>query len=254
MKKAILSLGLLAGMVGAAQAQTGMKIGLKAGANMSSFTGTDKQDVTSRFGISAGATFNFALSDMIAVQPEVLFSQKGMKLRYTGEDSSDATVFNSTGNVSGTLGQTLSYIDVPVLLRVNTGGSSGEGLFFELGPQASFLIGQKSAIDTGDKATVVLAGPNRTNPQGDSMPAFAVGTSTDDFNRIAFGYVAGFGYQLPNGLSMGIRYAGDISQVYKDGNGTADALKPYQAFGAKFTNPKVHNSVFQLQVGYTLGL
>jgi len=255
MKKLILSLGLLAGVVGAAQAQTGIKIGLKGGANLASYTGTDSKDTKAKYGFSAGATFNFALSDLISIQPELLYSQKGIKLDYSGNNNSDAVVFKNSGATAGTFGQTLSYIDVPVLMRVNTGGSDGSGLFFELGPQGSFLIAQRGFIDSGDKATVVLVGPDRNNSNNttNTAAAVAVGNSTDDFNKVVIGYAAGVGYQLTSGLSLGIRYTGDISQVYKDGNGTADAFKPYQAFGSKITNPSVHNSVFQFQVGYMFG-
>ena len=80
MKKIVLSLALLAGISGAAQAQTGIKIGLKGGANLAGYTGTDSKDMQSKYGFSAGATFNFALSDMISIQPELLYSQKGIKL------------------------------------------------------------------------------------------------------------------------------------------------------------------------------
>lgn len=255
MKKVILPLMLLAVAGGTAQAQSGIKIGLKGGVNAASWTGTDKTDAKTKYGFSAGATFNFALSDMISIQPELLYSQKGIKLNYNGENNSDASLFKTTGSASGTFGQTLSYLDVPVLLRVNTGGSDGSGLFFELGPQGSFLIAQRGFIDSGDKATVVLVGPERNNANSTatSQPAVAVGNSTDDFNKVVVGYAAGIGYQLTSGLSLGIRYTGDISQVYKDGNGTADAFKPYQAFGAKITNPSVHNSVFQFQAAYAFG-
>ncbi len=255
MKKTILSLGLLVVLGSTAQAQSGIKIGLKGGANLASYTGTDKNDTKAKYGFSAGATFNFPLSDMIAIQPELLYSQKGIKLDYSGANNSDASLFKSSGTVSGTFGQTLSYIDVPVLLRVNTGGGDGSGLFFEFGPQGSFLIAQRGFIDSGDKASVILMGPDRNNSKssGASSPATAVGNSTDDFNKVVIGYAAGIGYQLTSGLSIGIRYTGDISQVYKDGTGTADAFKPYQALGAKFTNPNVHNSVFQFQAGYAFG-
>lgn len=254
MRKALLSLAVVACAGQTAQAQTGVKIGLKGGLNIASYTGPDKQDTKSKYGFSVGATFNFGLSDNISLQPELLYSQKGMKLDYTGEDNSDAAAFTS-GKPSGTFGQTLSYIDVPVVLRYSMGGSDGKGLFFELGPQASFLIAQRGFVDSGDKATVVLAGSNRNNlsSTSTSLPTVAVGNSTDDFNKVVIGYVAGIGYQLTSGLSLGLRYTGDVSQVYKDGEGTADALKPYQGPGVKFTNPNVHGSVFQFQVGYTFG-
>lgn len=74
MKKIILSLGLLAVASGVAQAQTSIKIGLKGGANLASWTGTDKMDTKNKYGFSAGAMFNFALSDMISIQPELLYS------------------------------------------------------------------------------------------------------------------------------------------------------------------------------------
>ncbi|MDO7854020.1 porin family protein [Hymenobacter convexus] len=257
MKKPMLSLAVLMGLTSAAHAQSGFRIGLKGGANLASFTGTDKKDTKSKYGFSAGATFNFPLSDLISIQPELLYSQKGAKLDYSGSSNSDASVFKNSNSVSGTFGQTLSYIDVPLLVRVNTGGSDGSGLFFEFGPQGSFLIAQRGFIDSGDKATVVLMGDQRNNanasPTPTSLPAVAVGTSTDDFNKVVVGYAVGLGYQLTNGLSLNVRYSGDISQVYKDGMGTADAYKPYQAFGSKFTNPNLHNSVFQLQAGYAFG-
>jgi hypothetical protein len=255
MKKITLSLSLLVGLSTVAHAQSSIRIGLKGGANLASYTGPDKTDTKSKYGFSAGATFNFPLSDMISIQPELLYSQKGIKLDYSGYNNNDGVIFNPLSNISGTFGQTLSYIDVPLLVRVNTGGSDGSGLFFEAGPQGSFLIAQRGFIDSGDKATVVVMGEQRNNenPSGDSEIATAVGNSTDDFNKVVIGYAVGVGYQLTSGLSLGIRYTGDISQVYKDGNGTAEAFKPYQAFGAKFVNPNVHNSVFQFHVGYAFG-
>lgn len=102
---------------------------------------------------------------------------------------------------------------------------------------------------------MVLAGSQRNNQNttANSLPAVAVGNSTDDFNKTVIGYAVGLGYQLTSGLSLGIRYTGDISQVYKDGKGTADAFKIYQAQGATLTNPNVHNSVFQFSAGYLFG-
>lgn len=255
MKKILLSLTLAAGAMATANAQTGIRIGVIGGANLASFTGPDKTDTKSKYGFSAGAAFNFGLSDLISIQPEIRYSQKGIKLGYNGENNSDASLLKNSSNASGTFGQTLSYIDVPVLVRVNTGGSDRSGLFFEFGPQGSFLIAQRSFIDSGDKATVVLAGPqrNNSNSTATTSPAMAVGNSTDDFNKVVIGYAVGLGYQLTSGLSLGIRYTGDVSQVYKDGKGTADAFKPYQALGGTFTNPNVHNSVFQFSAGYLFG-
>lgn len=93
----------------------------------------------------------------------------------------------------------LHYLDLPLLAKVNAGG-----LFFELGPQISYLV-------------EVSGGPF------DSLRGS---------NRVTAGGVAGVGYQLPLGLSLGLRYARDFTR-----------LSP--------TGPR--NDVFQAQVGYLFG-
>jgi hypothetical protein len=118
MKKLILSLGLLAGVSVAAQAQTGVRFGLKAGASLTNFTGKDVEGASNKFGFNGGVVANFGINDMFSIQPEVLYSMKGAKV-----DGSDARV-------------NLNYIDVPILAKIATGET---GLFFELGPQVGFL-------------------------------------------------------------------------------------------------------------------
>ena len=117
MKKIILSLGLVASVSFAAQAQS-IKYGLKAGASLTNITGS-KQD--NKFGFNGGVLANFGINDMFSIQPEVLYSNKGYKF----------------ANGQNNLRFALNYIDVPVLVKVATGST---GLFFELGPQAGFRL------------------------------------------------------------------------------------------------------------------
>lgn len=119
MKKVLLSLGLVAGLSYAAQAQ-GIKYGVKAGASLTNVVGDDAgSDNSYKFGFNGGVLVNFGINDMFSIQPEVLYSMKGAKV--SGGD--DARV-------------NLNYIDVPVMVRVATGST---GLFFEAGPQVGFL-------------------------------------------------------------------------------------------------------------------
>ncbi|MDB5234565.1 MAG: hypothetical protein JWR44_1558 [Hymenobacter sp.] len=120
MKKIILSLGLLAGVVGAASAQD-IRFGVKAGVNYSTITADNTDGIQSKIGLQAGGLVNFGLSDLISIQPEVLYSQKG----YQSEEDSDVKV-------------KMNYIDIPVMVKVNAGG-----LFFEAGPQLGILAGAK---------------------------------------------------------------------------------------------------------------
>jgi hypothetical protein len=126
MKKIILSIALLAGISASAQAQS-IKYGLKAGASLTSITGSDVDGNAYKFGFNGGGVVNFGLNDMISIQPEVLFSMKGAK----SKDDSNERI-------------NLNYIDVPVLLKVSTGAT---GLFFEAGPQLGFRVSSSYKYD-----------------------------------------------------------------------------------------------------------
>ncbi|MFC6221634.1 porin family protein [Hymenobacter artigasi] len=168
MKKVILSLAILAGVTSAAQAQS-TRFGVKAGANLASFSGDNSSNYKNLVGLSAGVMADFGFSDLLSFHPELLYSQKGFKAE--------------SGGVSGQA--RLSYIDLPLLLRVNA-----DGLFFEAGPQVGFLTSQKTEV-----AGTTLS------------------TSTDGLRKVDVGYIAGVGYQLSSGLEFGVRYNGGISDI-----------------------------------------
>jgi hypothetical protein len=131
MKKIILSLGILTGLSSAVHAQ-GIKFGVKAGASLTSLTGSDSDGTKNKFGFNGGFLANFGINDMFSIQPEVLYSNKGSK-------------FDGGQN---NLRLALNYIDVPVLAKIATGST---GLFFELGPQVGFRV----AADVKDSNTSV---------------------------------------------------------------------------------------------------
>lgn len=224
MKKIILSLALLAGFASAANAQTGVHYGIKGGYNLATFAGPDSKSSEYKSGFSAGGFLNFGIADIISIQPELLYSQKGASI---------ANFQGTTGSADARFKSTIGYLDVPVMVRVNA-GDNGKGLFFELGPQGSFVLHNRDFTQTGNTSTQTTDN-----------------TSTDDLNKVVLGYAAGLGYQLTSGLSLGLRYTGDFSQVYKDG-----ASKTYTSAlytGGNGKNPNVRNSVFQFQVGYSFG-
>ena len=219
MKKIILSLALLAGAAGAANAQ--IKYGVKGGFNGATFSGTDSKGSEYKAGFAAGAFLNFPITENVSVQPEFLYSQKG------------ASVDTYQGLANRTLKSTVGYVDIPVLVRY-TVGEDGKGLFFEGGPQGSLVVSNRDFFQTG--------GINTQQNEN---------TGTGDLNKVVLGYTAGLGYQITSGLSVGLRYTGDITQVYKDGQSEnfTKAANP----GGTGLNPNVRNSVFQFQVGYAFG-
>lgn len=168
MTKVVLSLGLLAAVASAANAQES-RFGVKAGVVAASLT-RKNSDLDTRLGFQAGGVANFKLSDLLSIQPELLYSQKGYETKEQMGFKERAT---------------FHYIDLPVLLRINA-----DGLFFEAGPQLGYLAGQKTTI-SGD-------GFSDTR------------TGTDGLNKLDFGYIAGLGYQLEAGMGLGIRYNGGL--------------------------------------------
>ncbi len=250
MKKIILSLALLAGISGAASAQTGLKAGLKGGVNLSSFSGTDAAPFGYKYGFSAGGLLNYGVTDNISIQLELLYSQKGTNSDLDFSNYTTGTTVASKGNLK----QTLQYVDIPLLFKYNL-GEAGKGLFFEIGPQGSLVAAQRTFSDDANVGLVAALGAlsngsgdgyvpvnNSSSPTAADTKAVPFGNSTDGLNKLVVGYVGGIGYQLTSGLGFGVRYTGDVSQVYKDTK-FVDGTSPVN----------VHSSVFQFQVHYLFG-
>ncbi|MBC3540436.1 porin family protein [Rufibacter sediminis] len=182
----------------AAQAQDGIKLGVKAGANFSNWTGKDVEEAFGteldyKVGYHVGVFLDYSFSDFVSLRPEVQLSNKGFKIDGDGDATVKAQV---------------NYIDVPVLARINA-----NGLFFEGGPTIGFKVSSKLKMKDGDNEA---------------------STSLDGIRTVDFGYAAGLGYELENGLGIGLRYNGGFSKISEDGEG------------------KVYNSNIQLALSYIL--
>ncbi len=182
---------------GAARAQ-GVRFGLKGGPSYTTVVGQNVVGAAHTWGFHGGIVVNFKLNDKFSLQPEVLYSQKGTK-----EDDSSTRI-------------KVNYVDLPVLLRVAPGPG---GLFVEIGPQLGYLAGSNASIDTHKPLAHV------TSDFPGSYPAFDLG------------YATGFGYQLANGLGIGLRYNGGLRHVLK---GATD-------------DDTARNSAFQLYLSALVG-
>ncbi len=191
----------MAGMVSAQSA------GIKAGLNYTSFTGDAAGNFDYRPAYTIGVLARTGLNDLIGVQTEVLYTSKGGKIE---------TTQNSTTTESSTR---LNYLDLPVLLSVQT-----NGLFFELGPQVSFLLKGRQVSE------VTTTSGSRTTTTKTEVDI------TDDPYPIDFGYAAGLGYRLANGFGIGFRYNGGLKNVDDEGS---------------YEGKSRHNTSFQLTLSYT---
>ncbi len=117
----------------------------------------------------------------------------------------------------------LTYLTLPVLARYHVGGSDG-GLFFEAGPQLNLALTAK-------------------NEEGNDAKSQA--------NSLTLDYIVGLGYQLQKGLSLGIRYDGGLTNVFKDYAPTKTSDNTNDDVVVSTNNLK--NSTFWFSLGYSFG-
>lgn len=197
MKQIILWLVLLTGSIGSAQAQAS-RYGFKAGFSLTSFTGDDTEGTGSKAGWHAGIVGVAGINERVSVQGEFLYSQKGATVE--GRDY--------TGTFKGT--QTLHYVDVPLLVKVKF-----NQVFLEAGPQAGMLVGAKLKAES---SSARLSGDNQSA-----------------FKDLDFGYALGVGTEFSNGVVLGLRYNGGLSNIFNVG-------------------AEVRNSALQVHIGYMVGV
>ncbi|WP_460922614.1 porin family protein [Pontibacter brevis] len=201
MKKLMLLLVLaLATTTGFAQS-----LGIKAGATYTTFKGNDAQDYDSRVGYTAGLVLQRHFNTLMGIQVEALYTARGAKR------------LSNAGNNEVEESFRLNYVDVPVLFHVSAGG-----LFFDLGPQASFIV-------KANHMREITSGSTTTSSKTDI---------TDQPYTIDFGYAAGIGYRADNGIGLELRYNGGLKNIDDEG---------------PFAGKERRNSGFNLMLSYFLG-
>jgi hypothetical protein len=127
MKKLILAICMVP-LATFTQAQN-FQFGLKAGLNVSNFTGGDFDAVKKKalVGVHAGTYFRFKFANF-AIQPEAIISTQGAKI----------------DSVSGSYDWKITYVNVPVMAQYYFNG----GFYLEAGPQVGFAISQDISNST----------------------------------------------------------------------------------------------------------
>jgi hypothetical protein len=113
-------------------------MGIKAGLNVATTGGADasSQSITS-FNAGMFATFNVA--GLLAIQPELLYTVKGYKVSYAVLDEIGPIPFGS-GNVTGKI----SYLEIPILFKLNTSSLSIIRPNIFAGPEVAFKLSSKA--------------------------------------------------------------------------------------------------------------
>ena len=112
--------------------------GVKVGLNSATIGGSDAsgQSITS---FNAGIFATFDVAGLLALQPELLYTMKGYKASYPVPDVIGPIPFGS-----GNLTAKISYLEIPVLLKLNTSslGIIRPNIF--AGPEVAFKLSSKA--------------------------------------------------------------------------------------------------------------
>ena len=167
--------------------------GIKGGINLSSLSTDGNNDKNLKVGLNAGVFTKIPVSESFAIQPELLYSAKGLKLNYD-----ESTLGNGETKFN------LNYIEVPVKLVFNL----SEDFEFQLGPYFSYLVNANTKTD-GE----ILGGEFDSNNELDR----------DHFNTFDYGLTAGLGFGL-DPMIFGFNYNLGQRQVAKDNDLSYDLL------------------------------
>jgi hypothetical protein len=171
-----------------------VRLGIKGGLSFATIVKTNDDSYSSDplFGFNGGAVLQLPLGHIIAIQPEVLFSQKG---------------YRATGTVLGSdydYHRYLNFLDIPILLRINA--SKGFGIV--VGPQYSYLLGTHTKFKSGDNTY-----------QQD------VNNDNDNIRKNIFGGVIGADINLDRHLFIYGRYTIDFQNNNGDGTSSTPEYK-----------------------------
>jgi len=161
--------------------------GAKAGVNFASLNGDDVDDLDGRTNFHIGGVANFELSELISLQPELVFSQQGAK--YEDNDGTDKE--------EGTL--KLSYINIPVLLDFTL----AEGFSLQAGPQFGINVVAEEEYDYSYEIFGETISESGTE-------------DIDDVETLDMGVAAGAQFKMENGLFFQARYVIGFSEIIKD--------------------------------------
>lgn len=174
MKKIILSAIALGAFSFAAQAQTpDLKLGAKAGVNFANLSNSDGDMKT---GFHVGVLAEIFINEKFSVQPELLYSSQGSKIKEEGIESK----------------LNVDYINVPIMAKYYL----MDGLSVQAGPQVGFLVKSENKMSGG----------------GESLTL----DIKDSTQSVDFGLNFGAGYELPMGVFFDARYNLGLTKVNKE--------------------------------------
>jgi hypothetical protein len=168
-------------------------------------------------GFHVGAFASIDLSDRLLLRPELLYSTRSSEESI----SSSITLAGTTTTIEADARQTLSYLELPIML----GYRLNDRFSLHAGPALGFLTGSKLTVN----------GTQSVTADGETITTSldTEDTSTEGLNTLEVAGVFGLGYRLDNGLDLGLRYWRGFTTLEEE----ADLVK-------------THQNLVQVSVGY----
>jgi hypothetical protein len=192
-------------------------IGLRAGYSVATWSGLafDYPDLEyyTISGYHGGVFIAVHIADNFTIEPGVYYSAKGWQ--------SKGIITDVSGTIEGTITNSISYIDAPIMFRIFL-----RGLNFGLGPQVSLPI--KSNLD--------LEGTINGVPGSTSIE------NTQDLNDFDIAVALSIGYEFDFGLSLHATYDVGVTEAH--------ATSPYPYEFPLWTESK--NRVVKLSVAFVI--
>ncbi len=185
-------------------AQSKTSIGVKAGLTYMTLGAASSNGISINYdfrpGFQGGIFIETPISESVSFAPQLLYTQKG--------GNAAATISGVTFDAK----TQVNYIDLPVLF----GFKANPKLSFYVGPQASFLMSQKTVV------TVTGLGTNTD-------------TKTDDLKKVAVGGNLGAGYTITDKVGVNLHYAFDFGHAAKSNADTGERNSGFAlTLGVKF--------------------
>jgi len=192
-KSRILLIGLIAVLFGFTQLIRGQEFetGIKGGFNLSYLSTDDANDNNIIPGFHAGVFANFDIANSFGIQPEVLFSTKGMKTIYD-EDFLGVSIADGKSKLN------INYIDVPLYLKFNL----ADDFALKFGPYLGLLVNADFETD----AEVLSFIDIDTEDEIDK----------NSFNLVDYGISGGLEFSIYQ-MIMGFNYSLGLNEVAKEG-------------------------------------
>lgn len=167
---------MLLGVTVFAQDKNQFNAGIKGGYNLSAVSFDGDSETDQLHGFHVGIFGESFVSEKLALQLELMYSQQGYKIIDGG----------------GTYKQELDYINLPLMAKLYP----TQNFFLEAGPQIGLSVSHKETFDSG----FVLY---------DSSKEF----EPDNFD---WGLNFGTGFKTDSGVSLGVRYHLGMNDIYDE--------------------------------------